>query len=343
MPAQSLTFVTVVFEPEFPLLRLQARSVERYVPEHLLHEIIVIDNSARGMGPGLTQALREDLGAYGPLLRILRPADLGRVPRGVGWRSQQALKLTVAQQIRSDRYLLLDAKNHFIAPLTGNFLEAEDGKPRANAYSYEQHPMRRDLEHVLAYLGLDPDEHVGHFTATVTPFVLDTALVRRVVADIEQDSGRPFVSEFVGRDLIEFFLYAGWILRSGGRLEHVYSITLTPSVTIWPRLASVEGVAQTLVDARNSASPVFAVHRNALARLDESSAHAVAAFWLERGLFPTMDAATLFIDEFQTAFEKEARRQRLRDLPRKVRTLPRAVKRRLVRRFRIARSQPAAR
>jgi hypothetical protein len=45
------TFVTVVFEQEYHLLLLQARSMRMYCPTSLVNAIIVIDNSTIGRIP----------------------------------------------------------------------------------------------------------------------------------------------------------------------------------------------------------------------------------------------------------------------------------------------------
>ncbi len=44
----------------------------------------------------------------------------------------------------------------------------------------------------LALPGRQPDDHLRHFTATVTPFVLDAPVVRDLVADLEVREDRPF-------------------------------------------------------------------------------------------------------------------------------------------------------
>ena len=46
MVSRRLVFVSVVFEPEYLLLWLQAWSMAAFLPDELVEEIIVIDNSA---------------------------------------------------------------------------------------------------------------------------------------------------------------------------------------------------------------------------------------------------------------------------------------------------------
>lgn len=328
-----LSFVSVVFEAELALLELQARSMARFVPADLAREIVLIDNTARGLPAAARTRLLEQYGHLAPAVRVLRPDDIARVPGAIGWRTQQVLKLAVAEQLSGDLYVVLDAKNHFVDVLEAADLVGPDGRPRANAYGYRTHPLRPNLEHVLTYLGLDPAPHVDRFTATVTPFVLDTGLVREMIRDVEARAGRPFAQEFVARELTEFFLYAGWILRSGRRLEDVYSLDLERCPTVWPKAATRAGVEEAVATVVERDAPLFAVHRRALATLDPDAVGALAAFWAERGLFPTADAARAFVAEFQRTYRRTARVQRLRELPYRLRSVPRKVRRVVARRL----------
>ena len=326
MASQKLTFVSVVFEAELPLLRLQARSASVYLPLELVEAIIVIDNTARGIPKKFRDELLDDYGRLASLVRILRPSDICHVASTTGWRSQQILKLRVAELITSDRYVTLDAKNHFVSPVELSFFEAADGRARVNVYGYETHPLRPNLERVLTYVGLDPSDYVGRFTATVTPFVLDAATVRAMVADIQRSSGRDFSKEFVAQDLTEFFLYSGWILSQGTTLDEAFDCHQISCPTVWPRAANIDGVRAAVEQADRREAPVFSVHRRALAQLDEQSVDAVADFWTQRRLFDSQAIAKAFILEFQRSYAKADRRQRRRDLPGKVASVPRKIR-----------------
>lgn len=304
MAASSLSFVTVVFEAEFALLHLQARSMAVFVPRDLVREIVVIDNSARGMPADVRDGVMAGYGALAPLVRILRARDISRVPSTTGWRSQQVLKLCVAELLDGDRYVVLDAKNHFVRTLEPSFFTAADGRLRAVFYSYSTHTLRGDLEHVLRYLGLDPADHVEHFTATVTPFALDATVVTAMIRGIEERSGNDFAREFVANDLLEFFLYAGWIVAGGRSLEDVYDSDQVYCPIVWLDAAHLAGVQDAVRTAEERQTPLFAVHRRALAKLDRDSSAAIAEFWVRSRLFPSTEEAGRFIGDFQRAYDK---------------------------------------
>jgi hypothetical protein len=329
-----LTFVSVVYEAELALQRLQARSMAVQLPTELAGAVLVIDNTAAGLPVDYRRDLLADYGPLAPVVRVLRPADICTLPRAVGWRSQQVLKLAVAEQVGTDQYVVLDAKNHAVAPLRAEYFTAADGRARVTAYGYRDHPLRPALEHVLGYLGLDPAPYVDRFTATVTPFVLDTAAVREMMADLQRRAGREFAREFIARDLTEFFLYAGWRVAQGRSLDEIFDLDQRPCPTVWPKGANPAGVRAAIARAAEQGTPLFAVHRRALAVLDAESRRLLAEFWTGRGLFAATEQAESLMQEFQRSYRTVSRSQRRRELPRRLGALPRKVRRRLGRRLR---------
>src|SRR4051794_8297438 len=232
----------------------------RFLDPSQVHELLVIDNSASGIPKDVLAELRQEYAHLADRAHIVRPEEVCRVPTTGGWRSQQVLKLCISDRVATNRYVVLDAKNHFVASPDDAFFETAAGLPTANAYSYEEHPLRPELERTLRYLGLEPDDHVGRFTATVTPFVLDTELVRQLVADLEAREDRPFPDVFVEQQLTEFFLYAGWIVARGTPLEDFFELHQQFCPIIWPGKADAAGVEAATTAARERATPLFAVH-----------------------------------------------------------------------------------
>jgi hypothetical protein len=276
---------------------------------------------------------------YGPLAgkaRVLRPRDICLIPRTAGYRSQQVLKLCVSDKVATERYVVLDAKNHFVAPVERGLFAAPDGRARISTTSYESHALRPQLEHVLQYLGLNPRPYVQRFATTVPPFVLDRAVVRSLIDGIERRSGRSFPEEFVANGLTEFFLYAGWIIASGGSLDDVYELRLEPRPYIWRATANREGVERAIRGATNAGGAMFAVHRLALARLDAGSARALSEFWSSRQLFSSPGEAERFIADYSRFLRRVTRRDGLRELPHRATRLPGYLRHKLG-----ARSTPA--
>jgi hypothetical protein len=313
-PEAPLTFVTVAFESELPLLLLQARSMAHHLDPALVSDVLVIDNTARGMRADYRSRLEGEYGGFGNRLSVLRPTDICQVPAAIGWRQQQVLKLAVAAQVTTAQYVVLDAKNHFVSSPDRGFFRDANGRASGTAYSYESHPLRSGLEHVLSYLGLDAAPHIARFTATVTPFVFDTPVVLDLIAGVETRSGRPFAVEFIENDLLEFFLYTGWVLASGKAIDDFYALDRVSCATVWPRGATLAAVRTAVASTVESHAPVFSVHRTALAALDADATRALARFWTDAHLFASVSDAQAFITVFRAQFARGERRRKAREV-----------------------------
>ena len=313
-----VTLVTVVFEAEVPLLELQARSVARFVSREVCRDVVVIDNTRRGLPGRARAALLSEYGDRADVVRFVRSVDIAPVRAAGGWHVQQVLKLLIADRLATSHYLVLDAKNHFVASLRREFLFGPDGRPRVNAYSYVDHPHRARLERVLRYLGVDPGPHIEWFTATVTPYLLDRQLVLNLIRGIEARSGRSFHDEFLRKELTEFLLYGGWVVAGGVDLDERFDLHQVFAQTLWPGSASAPDVRRVVARAREGEAPLFSVHRGALGVLDTQGTALLADFWTERGLFPTGADATQWLTGARRAASRAQRVLALKELPRQI-------------------------
>ncbi len=295
MAGRKYTFVSVFFEAEYDLLRLQAHSFDRYCPDELVDSILVIDNGHRPQPPARRARLRHDFGRLADRLRFVDAADIAHMPGWGGWYSQQVLKLKIAADIATDRYVVIDAKNHLVAPLQRDFLEAADGRARLPAHGYRNHSLRPSLENVLDHFGLDRTKHVERFAHTVTPFVLYTELVRRLMIETVGETGLPFEIVFLKHRFLEFFLYVGYIIASGNDVESLYDFSLPSCPMIWLPAPDYETCKAAISLSGDSGLPFFSVHRRSFGGLDRECRGLLADFWHERGLFPSKDAGRRFI------------------------------------------------
>lgn len=300
-----ITLVTVVFDAELDLLELQARSLALYLEPASVHEIIIVNNGVRPLSATTRRRLRH---AYGPLwnvVRIVATTDLVDSRRGRGWRSQQAAKLAVARQITTDHYVVMDAKNHLTAATGIASFVAPDGRAHGALHTYQDHPLRPSLERTLAYLGASSGqvrEAITSFPPTATPFVFTTALVRSLLDDVERRSGAPFGEAFEREELLEFFLYSGWVMTRGPGISAAMDGVSIPSPTVWPKAASASGVRETIAEALRDNAFVFAVHRQVLARADAATRDLVAAHWVDVGLFADRRQAHALIRRFRRRY-----------------------------------------
>lgn len=285
------TFLTVAHAADRGLLTLQARSMALYCPLDLVHEILIVENFDAGAEAHWRHRLLE---AYGPLakrVQFVASADVCAIaPRHGGWWRQQVLKLCAARVIASPRYLVLDAKNHLFRPLTRDFLETHDGRPKLNGYGFENHSLKDALIRTLTYLEVDPAPFVPHFTRTSTPFLMLTDVSRKLVAYVEERERKPFAEAFLELRLTEFFLYSGYLERCG-LLSASYEMSQPFCAQIWGHSASLDGVREALGKASEpKGGPFLAVHRLALEAMEMPARRTLGAFWAKAGLFPLVSA-----------------------------------------------------
>jgi hypothetical protein len=296
--AAAYTFVTVVHGADFGLMRLQARSFARYLDPGLAADIIVIDNPQSGATTPWRDLLASDYGSLGTKVRFLDARDVADIPQAMsGWFSQQILKLMASAIVTTERYLVLDGKNHLVRTLRRDQIEAPSGRPRSYLMNYETHSMRSFLVNTLNYFGLDAETHVRAFTPTTTPFVVSSELARDVVAYVVDREQRPFPDAFVydGYKRSEFFMLAAYHLSRGESLGELYDMSGTTSPAIWPESTPAECL-ETITASERNAFPCFAVHRRAFPKLSDDVRRALATFWCHRGLFETPNIALAFLN-----------------------------------------------
>lgn len=309
-----LTFVTVVFDAEIELLRLQAISIARHVSPSGVREIIVIDNTLRGLSHARQGQLMQGYGPFASLVRFLRPYDVGDIVPTTGWRAQQALKLLVSDRIETPWYLALDAKVHFISPTTIDSFFDASGRPKGGIHSYAEHPLLPMLRAVLRYMDVGGDEYETAFTSTTTPFLLRTNIVRELVSDIGSRNEHGFSAEFERARLTEFFLYTAWQLAREHSLKGLTSGESIESPTVWPGHRTAADVSRVLSGTRDSAITTLAIHRTALARLDATARAELAQFWCEHELFASLRQARAFIRRFRRSYYPAMVRKKVREL-----------------------------
>lgn len=307
MSPEPVSFVTVTYRAEDSLLRLQARSFALFVPTEAVAEILVIDNGTPAMSPRGRADLLREYGPHADRVRFVLSDELAATGGMSGWVGQQVLKLAVAAHVRSDWYVLLDAKNHAVRPLRSDDLLTGDGRARGGFHSYAAHPLRDRLITTLDHLGLDRAA-ADHYPPTSTPFVLQTATATEVLSGFGDD----FAGSFHRAGLSEFFLYSGWILRRDGNWDAVYDGVAVQSPTLWGGASSASAIRSVLAEVERTDAPFFGVHRRALRRIAGADLAPLSEFWIDRGLFANARDVRRFRARFLREHARAALRSRLR-------------------------------
>ena len=213
-----IDLVTVVFQDELPILKVQAQSVDLYGQHIGIQNIYVMVNDDQSVVDQIDPAW---WGALANRVRI--------VPRNIfstefpndGWLSQQILKLLGSSLSYNRWSLVLDAKTILVQDIKLDRLFMPDGR-----MSWGHHPIQPvfqesgritselfqiDLKNVLAPMGV--------------PFLFDNQLVRGLIAEVELRVQTPFIRWFKDHGMLtEFILYSGYCQYRYGSLDVVSTV-----------------------------------------------------------------------------------------------------------------------
>ena len=180
-----MDIATVCYTPELHLLKLQARSMSRHLESSGVGKIWIILNEPdpRRAARYFDRHIAPEYGSHLAKVELLVRDDVAQgLPEDNGSRTQQVLKLRIADRILENNYLVLDAKNHFVRKVSAASFFNE-----ASCYLGWRTNHRRGGRHerlfrtAYAYFGLDPEPFINSSPATVTPFGIRTSRAMSLV------------------------------------------------------------------------------------------------------------------------------------------------------------------
>ncbi|WP_170422796.1 hypothetical protein [Ruegeria arenilitoris] len=309
-----LSFATVVFSKDFPLLELQALSFARFVDPDLVGSIHVILNDSHE--DRLRAQVEPILNAYGPhrsKVRVvggdellLQPGQYARrsfsdrvlienrfrIPgarkhgwRGTnGYRSQQVLKLGAARVATSENMVILDTKNLFLRSFDGSEFFAESGAARMAFIDVESEFHRKWLLESLDALGGRQIDPSGLRTTTFsTPFAVRRSLILALLDEINDRYGS--VQSLFGsrRRPSEFMLMNAYCLKSPEGYAPWFEDKAQCNIGIWPSY-SPEVVETQLAMLEDPSALTLGLHNRALSKLPANLRDRVFAELEHRGI-----------------------------------------------------------
>jgi hypothetical protein len=316
LPAQGgftikpLDIVTVCFPVEINLLRLQARSLRLHFDERSINSISVIVNwpDEEEFEELFETFVEPEYGHLRDRLKLISHATLVN-PRlkAHGWRRQQALKLLIARLLSADHYLILDAKNHFIRPVSSETFFTDTGRIAI----YLKPPSASLLPRFVAslrYFDIQDPDLTKKTLPTTTPFVMPRRLLMNMLDMIERKEMGPFDNFFLrkNREVTEFYLWLGFLLRTFGTFEESYEPSKMIAATVfrtWPE--QPERWDRVMQQTTKKSVVLLGLHRDALTRLNDMQWDQVTKVWRAAGLLDDDTSARSFM-ELKTASSRVA-------------------------------------
>jgi|LakMenEpi03Aug12_release.lakeMendotaPanAssembly.Ray.scaffolds.fasta_scaffold339647_2 hypothetical protein len=262
-----IDIVTVAFESELKVLRLQARSLALFVKN--VDNIVVVVNQ--------DEACRIDTrwwGIHQHKVTVMHRNLFSHSWSPNGWVSQQALKLLAVSQCASEWAVILDAKTIFVRDF-----ELNEIRPVVGALGIC--PVFEPSRNIAnALFGIDLQQQLG---PGGVPFVMNTQQARDMISWIEHHTGQSFANWFQqqGR-LTEFILYSAWIQYSTGSLDTIYN---TETINVIPVNICHSEVTQFEQKLSNMpAATTVSIHRNAWTQFTDDQQKQYMDFLASRGI-----------------------------------------------------------
>jgi hypothetical protein len=276
-----IDIVTVVFQEELPILRLQAQSIELYCQDIGVKNIYVIVNDRDSVAAEIDIAW---WGAMSNLVKIIPRNNFNCSFVENGWVSQQALKMLAASVSNNIWSMVLDAKTLLVDHVKLQQLVDNQGKLKLG--TLDIYPVFKPSQQITNQLfGIDLKKQVG---PGGVPFFFHNDMIRSMIKYIEQKVNQNFSEWFQAQGMLtEFILYSGWVEMVSG-LDKYYS---PKSNFKYHNICHSEvGIADIKLKTMNSVnSLVVGVHRNAWKQFSDEQKNCYREILLSRGLTRAKD------------------------------------------------------
>lgn len=268
---------SIVFEGDFRLAILQALSIDRLYDGSDLTEYTVILNGQDNMS--LRSAYERDLkpavsSDFWAKINFLVWEDLLSSSPRVGYYDQQALKLSLGNYYSSEFFLMLDAKNHFVRPVSSaSFLQA--GRPFAPRERVNN-MWRPYLKNSFEAMGVEMND-LSIMMPSITPYLMYTCEVRKLVEYLTEKYSSSLTEALVRAGGTEFLLYYASIYKRSKELYHEKDLPVRTLFTSWPQEHEV--VLRLIRELSDHEVPMFGLHRNRLPQLSRRQIYEIEKIW----------------------------------------------------------------
>lgn len=289
-----MVFITVTHLKEIYWLQLQAKSMDLFLDENSVEEIIIVVNEEK-FAEYITlfyEIVRICYGKHVTKLRIVPRSIVLDIPVDThGWRSQQALKLAIIDTIENTEFaIILDTKNHFIKKINKEVFIHNDGRIKSCRVSHEGHMEKYFFESVK-FFNLSPEKYIRNWTPTITPYCVYVSDVKECLSDLRNKQGKNFLTDFfIQWDCLitEFFLISAFIQKKYGSLDlrhNFHSLDYPNSVVVFADKIEDDGRFLSImhqVEQENCIS--FALHHEVLFKLTYLHKTEITNLWRKIGL-----------------------------------------------------------
>jgi hypothetical protein len=278
-----IDIVTVVFEPEIPILRAQAQSIALYGQKLGIRNIYVVLNDVE------TIATQIDPAWWGPLAThvLVIPRTAFSTPFVEnGWVSQQVLKLLASSMSYNTYSMILDAKTLFVRELNPQHLVDSAGRIQTGRCPI--YPVFEPSKKIVNDLfDIELTQQIG---PGGVPFVVHNDTVRMMIAEITMRTKTSFPIWFQQQGRVtEFILYSGFVQFLCGDLNVLYDVHNSLGGIINVSHDEVDSWPIKINQMRKGETLTVSVHRGAWAKLTSQQRQEYRDLLIQRGIEAAAD------------------------------------------------------
>lgn len=288
-----IDYVVAAFRDDFGLLRLQARSMARFLDPESTGTVFVVNNDRDQdeFARRFERAIRPEYGALAGRVELV-PAAALLAPEGAcnGYWRQQAIKLRAHAIVRGVAYVTLDCKNMLIRPLAATRFWEKDGRLVA-----PRRALREHLSGGLRYFGVPPEGWPEWLIDIYTPVPMWRAQCAALEAHVRAREGFGLDmlmarhSEGNGQPrLYEFLLYGAWLHAMAGGIEAHHAFMRGGLSTTYMCKPLDQPPDNVLAETRSRRFPMMGVHRRT-AEAPEAVQRALVEVWQRIGLIASTE------------------------------------------------------
>lgn len=298
-----MNLLTVTHTSEIFWLQLQAKSINKFVPENEIDQIFVIINEVASSDYAslFRSIVLPFYGKHKSKVTLVPRGELLEIPDWVhGWRSQQALKLASVNLLcQTNSSILLDTKNHFIRTASRDRFFETDGRIKTWRMDHDGH-MRKFFEASLENFELSSETYIKNWTPTVTPFCVLREDVKECLAELDRKWGDRYLERiFIRSDCFstEFFLVSAFLQKKYGDLDRRYVFREPFSVILFAdKLEDDNRFGSIMHQASLDRCLSFALHHLTVKKLKAHHKYQIAGLWLSCNLINELEEARPYFE-----------------------------------------------
>jgi hypothetical protein len=277
-----IDLLTVVFDEEIDILRVQAQSIDLYCENLKIKNIFVVVNDHEDV----CQKININWwGAMSDRVKILHRSNFGSYFHDNGWISQQYLKLKASTFSENKWVMVLDAKCVFVKKMYLRNIFDIFGRIKLE-YQQKIPYWYNAFENVNLLFDIKLDKLMG-----IVPYMFEVDLVVQLIDYVEEKTHQPFERWFQSfriSDMSEIILYFGFVLYKYKYLiRHYTNIefkNINYNLICVTKLENANGIFESEFIKKCKKCHIVMIHRKCWAVLTDQNKDRYKSILISRGL-----------------------------------------------------------